>query len=235
MTTSLFIRTYRGDRDWFRYAMRSLRKFASGFEEIVVVMPSEDSIHFSSLDTDGARVEYCDNDRCRGYIAQQITKLYADFYTDSDLIVFTDSDTIATAPITPETWTHEGKPIQLYRDWDKVGSAICWKSTTESVIGIAPQYEHMACMPLIYHRDTLRVTRELIERRFGCHPGRWLEGVSDWSEFNSFGAAAFKVHPELYEWRVADPGSDGYPRIMKQYFSHDGVPHHCAEMERILA
>jgi hypothetical protein len=231
---ALFIRTFRGDRDWIRYSLRSLRKFATGFREIVLVMPREDLIHFSSHDVEGARVEFCENDQCRGYIAQQITKIYADEYTKAEHIVFTDSDTIATGLVTPQMFFHEGRPIQLYREWENVGQAVCWKEPTKAALGIYPEYEHMACLPLVYHRSTLRICRDMIEAAHGGVARSYIMGCEVFSEFNALGTTALAEQRHMYDWRVADPAIDGYPRIMKQHFSHDGVPRHAEAMEEIL-
>lgn len=235
-TVSIFIRTYRADRDWLRYAMRSMRKFAIGFKEIVVAMPEEDRIHFSDEDLEGARVVLLPASPMRGYIDQQWSKVTADLHVDADYILFTDSDTIATEPFMPHTFFSGLQPIQLFRQWEDCGAATIFREPVEQAVGHA-RFEHMACLPLVYHRSTLALLRDTIQAKHGRPAFDYFVTHQDesLSEFNMLGAVAFHNQRAQYSWRIANPVSDGYPRVFRQHWSWDGVEKHRDCLERICA
>lgn len=224
MTTSIFIRSYRGDRFWLDYCLRSLKKFAHGFKETVVVLPKGDELHFEGTNFHGARVVWWDDLPGDGYLGQQHCKLHADTMVDSDYIFFVDSDCFAEGKVHPAMYRHGNKPIQLIRHWEHVGEAQMWKPITEKAVKFEPRFEHMAFVPLLYWRKTVEECRKYME---GVHEktlGKYIQGVGqrDFSEFNALGSFALAFQPHLYEWRLADPANDGVTRVVKQYWSWGG-------------
>ena len=240
MTTSIFIRTYRGDREWLNYCLRSLEKFASGFHEVVISIPTGDEPHFDLFDFRGANVVWYNDAKCDPYVAQQENKLCADQYCTGQLICFVDSDCFATEPVTPASFCNErGKPIQLLRHWADTGDAKCWLPITAAALGETPTFEHMAAMPLIYDRRTFPLLRDHIAATHKESLREYISKVKDreFSEFNLLGAFALRYTPSFYDWRLADPSTDGYPRSIRQQWSWQkgGVDRHRAEYEEILA
>ena len=59
----------------------------------------------------------------------------------------------------------------------------------------------------------------------------------DFSEFNVLGAFCLRYTPHLYDFRIANPATDGFPRTIRQQWSwqQGGVERHRAEYEEILA
>lgn len=240
MTASIFLRTYRTDRFWADYCLRSLAKFATGFLETVVCIPRHDAAHFEHTFFHGAKVVWVDEpDDDNGYRRQQITKLHADEYCSGDVIIFVDSDCFVKQPIAPGDFMSNGKPIHLLRHWADAGTALPWKSITEKFLGFEPLFEGMACLPQIIDRRVLPMLREharhthkkSLEEYVMAQPG------NDFSEFNAHSAFAHRFTPYLYDFRIADPATDGFPRCLFQRWSYgkEGIGKYAAQYEEILA
>lgn len=230
MTTSIFIRSYRGDRFWLDYCLRSLAKFARGFSEILVVLPKGDEPHFEGTDFRGARIVWWNDLPGDGYMGQQHCKMHADTLTDAEHIVFIDSDCFATCPVCPEDFTtrtvlYPHKPFQLIRHWQDVGEAQMWQAIAAKALGYDPLFEHMAAMPLVYDRRTIAECRNYLEATHGKTLGEYIQAQPnrEFSEFNILGAFAHRFQPHLYDWRMADPAHDRFPRTIEQRWSWGGL------------
>lgn len=235
MTTSIFIRSYAKDKQWLFYCLRSLAKYAHGFSEIVVAIPRLEESLFEGFEWHGARRLLVNVPDCTGYVAQMVTKMEADLHTDADFIMFIDSDCVAHKTFSPEDFFCESgnqvKPIQLIRHWAGFkDESKKWRAATEKFIGFDPVFEHMATLPLIYDRNSLKLFRDYLAETH--HKVLWEyvknPATHSMSEFNGLGAFAHRFTPQLYDWRVADPATDGYPRPLHQHWSYGGIT---AEME----
>lgn len=239
-TSSIFIKSWRGDREFLFYCLRSIEKFCQGFKETVVVIAEIDKPHFDGFDFCGARVVWIDEpDDGRGYVRQQLAKLHADEYVDSDFIFYIDSDCFILSPMDPEGFMVAGKPICLIRHWADAGSAIAWKSITQKFMTFEPGFEGMACLPFVIDRRVLPLLREYAKATHGCSIDEYAlsQPGNDFSEFNVMSAFSQRFCPYMYDWRIADPATDGFPRVLTQKWSWDkaGVEPYRKTYEEILA
>lgn len=240
MTTSIFIRSYRADRFWLEYCLRSVKKFCKGFSEVVVCLPIGDEPHFDQYNFRGARQVWVQDPDCHGYLSQQAAKIEADSHCASDFILYLDSDCFVTSEMRPEMFMENEKPIQLLRHWGALDdNSKQWNGITESIIGFSPVFEHMPCHPMVFDRRTLELLRQVIENTHKKPLREFIKTIKEnrMSEFNALGAVAHRFQPFLYSWRIADPANDRYPRIITQRWSYQegGVDRHRAEYEKILA
>lgn len=224
MKSTILIRSYRNDRFFLDYCLRSIQKFAHSFSEVVVVLPVGDEPHFKETNFHGARVVWVEDPAgMPGYNAQQVVKMCADQYTESDLILITDSDTFAKEPFSVTDFCDgEGKPVILFREWDQCGDAKCWREPTQKLLGgVTIPKEYMAVLPLVYQRNVFGLFRQYIQE---THGKSFLEVVSplkngELSEFNALGAYIHLCHPDTVTFRRADPTTDGYKRPFIQAWS----------------
>lgn len=228
MKTSIFIRTFSGDKAWLSYCLRSLETHAKGFRQIVVAIPNSDNSAFEGFDFRNAvRVPVNEPD-CIKYVCQQVTKLEADLHCDADFIMFIDSDCVAHRDFTPDeffsfSWPFITRPIQLIRHWAGMGKdAYRWRDATRQFVGFEPIFEHMATLPLVYDRHTLRLFRDYLAETHKKVLWEYVKNPAthSMSEFNGLGAFAHRFTPQLYDWRVADMENDGYPRPLHQHWTH---------------
>ncbi len=235
MKTDIYIRTYKGDLEWLKYCLRSIGKFATGFNQVIICIPETQRHLIDSWNLTSEKIITCKDYGNRDYLGQQVSKLYSWRDTDADFILFMDSDCIFTRPVRPEDYFKDGKPIIYKTDYSKVGDAICWKAVTEKFIGFPLQFEYMRQMPLVYRRDTLY---NLCAGSFGENFETMIlqQPANQFSEFNLIGAYAEAFEPENYEFIETDLATtsrfESNPLI--QYWSWGGIDSKREEIENYL-
>ncbi len=233
MTTALFIKSYEKDFPWLLYALKSIAKFASGFSEIVVVIP-EDS---PDLPLTAERVVKV-RERGDPYLFQQVCKLDADSYTDADQVCYMDSDCIFTEDVAPETFMTGGKPNWLITPMASIGEDArkAWFQVMADALGETPPYEFMRRHPQVIPRGILADFREFMAAKHGTPLESYIldrPGPS-FSEFNVCGFYCHLHRRDHFHWINTEDCLP--PTVLRQHWSHSGVtPDVAAEMEAILA
>ncbi len=216
---SLFIRSYHRDIKWLRYALQSIHKFCSGWDEIVIVVPQSQRSYFESLNLTREKLLTCP-DYTNDYIGQQLTKLEAYEYTQADIITFWDSDVIAFEPITPDDYITDDKPILYKTDYQELigDQGYLWKGITERAAGFPVEFEYMRRLPLTYRRDTLKSLQMYFKLLHGKTPFEYVESIKDkgFSEFNLVGAYIEKFEPEKYN--IIDTSTVSLPPVKARQF-----------------
>jgi hypothetical protein len=249
------------DAEWCRYAIRSIRRFATGFGGVTLVVPSSDAARFAGL---ADALVLFDQRRWQGFLHHQIMVQRADEACPSaDFIVHMDSDCVFVEPVTPAEYVRNGKAVMLRERYDIIRAAYTgrfrsgagrrrWQRPTERALGFPVEYETMVRHPAVHPRALYPELRAHIERThgmpfddyvFGC--GRLLGWGSRLTcpEFPILGAYALARHPDWYEWidalspheNFAMQKAPGVREKMRQFHAPDGVRKHREELERLLA
>ena len=233
MTTDIFIRTYSKDIQWLHYALQSIHKFCTGFNEIIICIPVSQKHLLDGLTAE--RVVTCP-DYNNDYLGQQVSKMLAYKYCSSDYIMYTDSDCIFTKPTKPEDFFIGDVPFILKTPYEKVGDAICWKEPTEAAMkgkawhGRDVKFEFMRRLPLLYKRSTIEnIDTKLFDGRIN----EYIMTKERFSEFNLIGAYADYYENGNYAFLNTDEVKLPDTHL-KQFFSHDGVEKHLLEIKEIL-
>lgn len=222
MGTSIFIKTWKNDLEWLKYCLQAIRKYCSGFDEIVIAADAGCVDEVRAF-CGNARVESVE-EWANGYIQQQWFKLNADKYVNSEYILFVDSDTIFHTHVTPETFFRDSNPVFLRTRYADLGDsrvarlAQKWRGITESYVGWDVIWEYMRRIPIIVRSSTLNKIREMmpdLEQR--------LRSIDkhQFSEFNVIGAFIDKNESDKYfmtntlEW---DP-----PLVAEHFWSYSGL------------
>lgn len=224
MTTEIFIRSYRNDFEWLGYCLRSIQQFANAFSGVTIVVPLEDKPSLSHLT---AETVFGTFDICEGYLAQQITKLEADKYTDKDFILHVDSDCIFFEKTTPEDFFIDGKPIMLMEQCESP-----WPTISKRTLGWLDEYEYMRRLPIIYPRWIYEEFRRWIRHQHSTSLATWIasQPYREFSEFNTLGQWARKFHPEAFTWMHPKD----VPVKCRQFWSWGGVDIARKEIESLL-
>lgn len=206
----------------------------------MVSVPLHDEPHFRHTDWHGARVVWLDEpEDDRGYLRQQLSKMHADEHCESDFLVFLDSDCFVCHTITPESFLSNGKPIGLIRHWADAQTALPWKAITEKFLAFEPVFEGMCALPAIMDRRVLPLFRDYAKSTHGCSLDEYVlrQPGNNFSEFNALMAFAHRFAPYMFDWRIADPGKDGFTRCLFQRWSWhpSGVEPYRDQYEKILA
>lgn len=227
MSTAIFIRSFRKDFPWLDFCTRSIRRYCTGFDELVLAVPVGQSSGLNP-DTRGEANRVVEvNEVADGYMEQQITKIQAHKYTNCDRILYVDSDCMFFEPCTPADFMRDGKPILLkthydvFRDHQKqsgaVQSVLKWQAATEKALGFAVKYEWMRRIPMIHLRSTLVAIDN-------AYPdlAEYIRKADCFSEFNFIGAYANRFLADNYH--IQDTECGPLPRkVAEQYWSWGGI------------
>lgn len=226
---SIFIKSYRNDFPFLHYCLKSIEKFVTGYNEIVLAIPEWDMELFEDvmqgIDIDvivAPMQEYGD-----GYLYQQFVKMIAYQLCTEEFIMFVDSDCVFTGPVNiapPDGY----KPEILMADYALVGGGIVWKAPTENWIGCQVNYEYMRRHPLVYRASTL-------EALHASRPNLEQEIMSSgkFSEFNALGIWSHLNEPDNYRftdtanWQPTNP-------IVRQFWSWGGLDACVNEIQTLL-
>jgi hypothetical protein len=237
MKTAILMVTYRKDLDFAVCAMRSTTKFATGFSDKLLIVPNEDVALFSGPALEhGYRIEGFNETPQKGMLHHMVMVLQADLLCpDADVILHQDGDCLFTAPVTPDDYLHEGKPVvlrQRYEEFKAYASRYSWKACVQAATGIDPEWETMVRHPNVFRRDTYRRTREAIERHTGMDWQAYILAQRNlfpqtFAEFPTLGAVAIAQTPEDYCWASLVAGQfedhEPGPSKMKDFWSHGGL------------
>lgn len=217
-TTDIFIKTYKGDAEYHKYCIESIRKFCKGFRQIVVV-------------DDG------DVPPPRPYIFQQKIKLYADAYTDADYIWVTDSDTLNNQHVTPESFMVDGKPVWIHTPWTPEMLAheglATWKRVMTEFFGEEPYSEKMRRQPFMFPRGVLKSLRKFCVAQHGVDLETYIMRAPAFSEWNVLGEFCWRHHHDEFHW--IDSSKDELPPLYcTQLWSHTPIADNMEKIQQIL-
>jgi len=207
MSASIIIRTYHKDVAWLQVCLESIDKYCSGFREVIALLPKGDLAlaDWSCIERNeiGGMPFYAhaiDEQVSDGYIAQQVTKIYADTWTSAENILFVDSDIVFFRHATPENFMRHGKPFIMFTHYDKfpVDKDMPWKAITEKFMSHTVDYEFMRRLPSMYPTALLREIREFCQLTHNIGLLAYLKLVKDreFSEFNAIGAYVYYHAPQ---------------------------------------
>lgn len=223
----IFIRTYHKDLEFLKYCLRSIHKFVTGYNKIIICIPEEDAHLLQDWNLTQEEIILW-NPVCKnGYIDQQISKLKAYEMCDADYILYVDSDVCFTTPTDLSEFFVNDKPYLMKTRYELVGDAICWKQCTEEILGITLKYEYMRRIPIMFKRSTLTALSKHIDVLELAKRERL-------SEFNLIGA--FAALTNLDEYHIIDTEHEALPKqVAKQFWSWGNItPKVKDELETIL-
>lgn len=199
--TDIFIKTYGGDFEWLAYCLRSIQRFCTGFNEIIIVCDEGDRAGLEQFGLTREKVFYVPLE-FNGYLFQQWIKLNAHTYSEADFIMFVDSDCVFTKLTTPNDFIKSGKPIILKTPYETIPEVIFWKELTELTLKEEVEFEYMRRLPLLYRRDTIENCLNHVNpfHEQGLKTFISRQPNHEFSEFNLLGAYAEKYEGDKYKF-----------------------------------
>lgn len=217
MKCSIFIKSHSADYPWLIYCLRSIVRFCTGFESTVVV--TDDGQPKPPI----GPVEkwFTVKPKQPGYLHQQSLKLSADAFTDSQYVLYGDSDTIFTRLISPEDVTIAGLPVWLYEPYAGMTNpdVLARQKTMSDFIGAPVQFEFMRRHPFIITRNLLADFRRFCLCRHGMTVEDYVMQAPNMSEFNLIACWAYEHRRTEIAWRRPDE----MPVFVRQWWSHGGL------------
>lgn len=211
--TDIFIKTYSRDHEYLRYCLASIEKFCTGFRQVVVV----------------------DGEHPKGYLHQQYIKLTAHTHTDADFILFTDSDTLFTEPVTPETFMVDGKPIWLHTPWNPaLHDAVPWFAPMTEFAGEEPPSEFMRRQGFMVPRQALEAINLFCWSKHRVSLEDYILSRNKFSEYNVLGHYCWRFMRDRFHWINTE--EEPLPsECVRQFWSWDALDRNLPEIQRILA
>ena len=252
MRTCIFIRSYHKDLEWFRYCLRSIQKFASGFEYAMAAVPARDVALFTPLAQEFPflLLRVFDEVEGKGMLSGEIELCRADQHCPGvDAICCLDSDCAFQCPVTPADYMIAGKLRLIGHSFARLEKennlGVVWKERAERALGFPVEYETM-CHPTIYLAETFAQLRSVVEHHVKRPFDEYVlagrnEFPQDFAELTSLGAVALKFFTDRYRLvdaastdkvLICDSGRPVTARTLRQYWSRDPVP--VAELEELL-
>ncbi len=262
MRTDILMVTYRRDAPFAEYALRSIRKYCTGFGGVTVLVPNEDVELFRQMSVPpNTQVKGFHEMVGKGMLAHMACKMEADIWCpEAHAILHLDADTLFTEDCTPADFFVDDKPI-LYRERFedfRLSHPIRygWRETVFNATGIDPVYEGMVRHPILHLSPTYSLARRLMTKHLGMDWKHWwMRGQNSFpqnrAEFPTLSAVAQEHAAHLYhwvDWSCASTGGDYvYEKPRDKVFacwSHSGIDGDCSRhpgrtarevMEGILA
>lgn len=215
MKTEIAIVSWAKDIEYLKGCLSSIRKFASGFSGVTLLVPEQERNQFSWVQEVDLKTYDRVADSRLFHLQHQAMKCRADEWCpDADLIFFMDSDCFFIEPVTPADYLVNGKPVLCIENFARLGGNP-WKATTDRALGINSQFETMRRHGAIHYRGLFPEFRKLVENVnkmpfmdyvLSCKPDYpW-----GYSEFVALGNFALMSH-----WRpkyhFIDVGEQAYP------------------------
>ena len=237
VTCDIFIRTYPADYQWLEYCLAAIYQFATGFRKIWVASPSTQGAMKVTNLPQNMEWKVLNDESEDGYLAQQITKLYADVITDyqADYILHIDSDVILTREITPQNFfAPNGKLYWLYTPYTSLQTP--WQPIMEKFMIETQEFEFMRRFPMMFPRWLYPKLREFCYKIHHRIISEYIrhQPYRAFSEFNALGCYAWKYHQDKFEW-VHTNKVDLPISFAQQFRSWEGItPEVKTEIEHIL-
>ncbi len=244
MTYSILIKSFKKDFGWLAYCLKSIHKFATGFSEVVVIIPDDCDLPLTAERLvkihEPGPVASSPNNHGTGYTFQQIVKMNADKYTTSDMVVHLDSDCVFTKPVTPNDLMVDEKPLWLMTPFaDILPTDKNLEAHFESIkafSGIPPEFEMMRRHSQMIPRWAYGCFRNYVQEKHGQSFETWalsqpFRGVTEFNFIGQFLHREFPNFIHFHDTRFGIP-----PSFVEQYWSWSGItPEIRLAMEALLA
>ena len=199
----IVVRSYYRDRHWLTLALRSIAMFASGYRQVVVVVPqasvSRMNLTVSEVDM---RLLVC-RDYDDDYLGQQITKLHADLCTDADAILHLDSDQVFVAPCDLQARLFDqGRPRMVFDSSSRRQAIDGWRHCPSGFFGEPVPLDLTAPPPLVVPSHVHAELRALCCDLHGRSITEYAlaAGADRFCEFALLRGYALTREPEEYAW-----------------------------------
>jgi hypothetical protein len=236
MTCDILIVSCAKHFPWLRFALLSCKKFAIGFRQVKILIPSEDLAAMSPLLTElsqidgiGSKVQCYDDWPGKGFLRHEHVIMCSDEFTDADFVCHIDSDCMFTEPVTPEDYFVNGRPILLHASFhwlvtEQQANLGMWQVAVEKAVGWMPSEETMRRHPAVHYRDTYAMARRCIEEHTKMSCADYIRSCENafpqtFAEFPTLGAVAWRFKHNDYHWLNQEKGEWPHSKLA-QFWSH---------------
>lgn len=207
---------------WLPYALRSVAKYAEGFDRWVILLPSccrsDTTLAFirANYDQHSPKIPleliWFNEWPERGFLHHEWLVTSADLVCpEATYFCNWDTDMIMLAATHVDEFWRDGIPML---GWQKFADTIRyspasqnWAIAAEKALGWPVEVDTMRWFPIIHDRDTLAKTRECILQHTGVDPETYVRTSRNepphgygYAEYNTIGPVAWKFFHDRYAW-----------------------------------
>lgn len=230
-TVDLFCVSHRQDGEWFYHLYKSIKKYATGFNKFVVVVPTVDKPIFEKyFDGDPfVNLQTFFEQPGKGMLHHEAIIMMADQFSQADYIAHIDSDCLFHRSVTPGHYFHKGKPVMLRAKFTDLPKPFQnWQKAVELALGFSPEYETMQRHPAVHPRWLYAEVRKAIEAYTGKPLLEYVlscreEFPQTFAEFPILGAWALRNKPKTHHWITVGADMVKPPNPLIQFWSKGGL------------
>ena len=227
MHASILVVTHALHAPFCAVLLRSLAKYATGFDRILIAVPPAEVATFQAMIAQHPalplEVRGIFEVPNHGHVGHTVIKTYADvLLPEASMIVHLDADVIATRPFTPQSYlSADGRIIIFTKPYAEAGDARCWQAHAESALGEPTLLETMQKPQLAYWAGTYGETRLIIEFLHHQPFTHFCLGRKCWPEFNALGHVALTRFSLSYQSiAMGSEAEQTFPHFLHQSWSH---------------
>lgn len=248
MRADVFIKTWYGDLCWISYALRFLERNWVEPDSNIIVLANSDCRKIIETWGFSSRVKYFyvdpwpDSNQFQGYLTLSLAD-----YSDADIFVIFDSDTMLLEPIRLTDCLQDGDPIIWYLPYSDANPVYerMWGPIMERWLGVVPQSDFMQRWPFVYRSSTLANVRRMItsRTRYGVReslhssvpyrPENFNHHPFKFCEHNVIGFYCSIHEPDRY--KIRDVRTQERNPVRQYHSWSDWGPHRIAELDQLLA
>lgn len=207
-TAYILITSCKRDAEIVQFCLRSIKKYASGFGGVILLVPVQDVKAFRNM-PDGVTLTTFDEAPGKGFLHHMVQVCSADIILpQAEHIIHFDSDVMLWRDTTPADFVRDGRCIITREHYDRVAerneNRLLWRKCVERAAGFTPTYDTMVCHANVYPRELYARVRDIVERHVGipfaeyvlsCENG-WPQGFC---EYVLLGNVGLRDMPERFE------------------------------------
>jgi|SRR6185436_7582452 len=210
----IVIVTFARDFSYLEYCLKSIDKFASGFEVVTIMIPVNDLPILLGLTgpwniKTPVRIRTMNEWPGAGFLHHMYMVMTTDEWRTgkSPYIAHIDADCCFTDPVTPNDYMRDGKPILRYEEFNSLCARhpahMEWFNCTSQCLPFPVKYETMRAHPAVYHVDTYARARERMREKTGEEVNTYIMRQKNsypqtFCEFVTLGNVAMHDQQHLY-------------------------------------
>jgi hypothetical protein len=257
LRVTILIVTYAKDIPFLRYCLASIKKYATGFSGVTLVVPAHERSQFDWVRD--AFIHSFDEPPGKGMLAHLIQKTRADLWCpDADFVLHIDSDCMFFRKVTPADYVIDSRCLSVREAYSGIANPNrhIWRECVKNATGIVLEHDYMLRHPQIHPLSVYRATREFVESFTGQPFEEFVlngrnEFPQTFCEFNTLSAVGRRLFSCCYHYveydRAADaalclrePGSFQYvykreSDFLVEWWSHGGIDQYKSDCDAVLA
>jgi hypothetical protein len=235
MNVDIFVVSCAKHFPWLQYALQSMVKFATGFRQVLIMIPEEDlpalNPWFGKLQSPNLpiRAKVYDDWPGKGFLRHEDIIMRSDKFTDADFICHMDSDTLFCEPVSPDDYFINGKPVLMYATYHwlvttQQANLGMWQTAVQKAVGGPVLNEFMRRHPAVHARHVYGQARMCIGGHTGMSASRYIQSCREefptgFAEFNTLGEVAWRYFHEDYHWWNQETEGFIKPNKVVQFWS----------------